>query len=137
VEKEWYPYDLYLEFLSTADDVTGSGDLSRCFEMGYQTIKNLGHLSYLARVPNVHDFLKRAQDSWHHIYDFGSVEAVVDEEHKLVVRYHGFPKSKAKCEYFRGSLTGMLELCDLKGEVVETTCNTEGAGWCEYTLTWK
>jgi predicted hydrocarbon binding protein len=137
VEKEWYPYDLYLEFLSTADDVTGTGDMARCFEMGYQTIKNLGHLSYLARSPNVHDFLKGAQESWHHVYDFGSVESIVDEENKLVVRYHGFPKSKVKCEYFKGSLTGMLELCGLKGEVKETACNTEGAAWCEYTLTWK
>lgn len=137
VEKEWYPYDLYLEFLSTADDVTGTGNLARCYEMGYQTIKNLGHLSYLARAPNIHEFIGKAQDSWHHVYDFGKVEVVEESEKKLIVRYHGFPKSKAKCEYFRGSLTGMIELCKLKGEVKETVCNMDGAAWCEFTLTWK
>jgi len=137
VEKEWYPYDLYLEFLSTADDVTGTGDLGRCFEMGYQTIKNLGHLSYLTTSPDLSDLVKGAKDNWNRIYDFGKLEIVEESDRKLVIQYHGFPKSKAKCEYFRGSLTGTLELCGLKGEVVETACNTEGAAWCEYTLTWR
>ncbi|KYK30834.1 MAG: hypothetical protein AYK23_04355 [Candidatus Proteinoplasmatales archaeon SG8-5] len=137
VEKEWYPYDLYLEFLSTADDVTGTGDLTRCFEMGYQTIKNLGHLSYLTRSPNLHDFVEGAINNWNRIYDFGRLEIAKESENEIVIQYHGFPKSKAKCEYFRGSLTGTMELCGLKGGVVETACNTEGAAWCEYTLTWK
>lgn len=137
VEKEWYPYDLYLEFLSTADDVTGTGNLARCFEMGYQTIKNMGHLSYLTRSPNLHDFVKSARDNWNRVYDFGKLEIVEETDKKLVLQYHGFPKSKAKCEYFRGSLTGTLELCKLKGEVKETVCNMDGAAWCEFTLTWK
>lgn len=137
VEKDWYPYELYLEFLATADDVTGNGSLARCYEIGFQTIQHLGHLSYLARIPDVHEFLNKAQNSWGHVYDFGNVEAVEEKEKKIVVRYHGFPKSKAKCEYFRGSLSGMLELCKLKGHVEETACNMEGAAWCEFTLTWE
>ena len=137
VEKEWYPYDLYLEFLTTADDVTGNGDLSRCFEMGYQTVMNLGHLSYLARAPNPHEFLIIAHKSWHQVYDFGSIETVEESDNKIVIRYNGFPKSKAKCEYFRGSNTGMLELCGLKGEVKEVVCNMDGAGWCEFEISWE
>lgn len=136
-EKDWYPYDLYLEFLATADDVTGVGDLSRCYEIGFQTIQHLGHLSYLARAPNIHDFIKNATENWFKVYDFGRIEIVQETARSIILRYHGFPKSKAKCEYYKGSLSGMMDLCRLKGDVKKTACNTEGASYCEYVLTWK
>ena len=93
IEKEWYPYELYLEFLATADDITGTGDLSRCFEMGHQTVKNLGHLSYLAKAPEIHGFLVSANENWRRVYDFGGVDIVKETEGEIVMRYHGFPKS--------------------------------------------
>jgi predicted hydrocarbon binding protein len=137
VEKEWYSYDLYLEVLRTADEVSGTGDLSRCYEIGYRTIQNLGHLSYLARAPDIHELVKNARERWSAVYDFGNLAITEDEPNKIVVQYHGFPEAREKCEYFRGSLAGTLEICGLKGEVKETACNTKGSEYCEYTLTWK
>jgi len=137
VEKEWYDYELYLELLRVADQSVGSGDLSKIYEIGYWNIKNLGHLSYLARTPDIHEFMKSATDNWSAVYDFGSVEAIVDEEKKLVLRYSGFPRSPEKCQYFMGSLAGMMEICQLKGEVIQKACNTKGDDYCEFELTWE
>ncbi|MCK4267038.1 MAG: hypothetical protein KAX31_07130 [Thermoplasmata archaeon] len=136
-EKEWYPYELYITFLRVADQICGSGDLSRCYEVGLRTIQNLGHLSYLTHAPDIHELVQKAHNSWGSIYDFGRLEIVKDEENEMILRYHGYPEVREKCEYFRGSLTGTLEICKLKGVVEETTCNTEGAEYCEFTLTWE
>jgi predicted hydrocarbon binding protein len=137
IEKEWYPYELYLEFLATADDVTGNGSLMRCYEIGFQTIQHMGHLSYLTRAPDIHELMDKAQENWGRVYDFGNIEIVEKSDNKIILRYHGFPKSKAKCEYFKGSLAGTIELSKLKGKVKETACNMEGASWCEFELTWE
>ncbi len=137
VPKNWYSYELYLTFLNAADMVTGNGDLSKCYDIGFQTLQNLGHLSYLTRAPTVPDFVKMAVDNWNNVYDFGTTEYEMVNDNKLIFRYYGFPKDKAKCEYFRGSLAGMLSLCGLVGTVVETKCNTEDSDHCEYTVTWE
>lgn len=136
IEKDWYDYELYLELLRVADRTVGTGDLSKIYEIGYWNIKNLGHLSYLARSPDIREFLRGAQENWNSVYDFGGVEAVVNEPKKLVIRYSGFPESPEKCQYFLGSLTGMMEICGLKGKVEEKTCNTKGGEYCEFELTW-
>ena len=137
IPKNWYPYETYLIFLRVVDQIVGNGDLSKCYDIGYQTLQNLGHLSYLARSPTVLDFVQPVGENWHNVYDFGrtSFEEVNDRE--IIFKYHGFPEDKAKCEYFRGSLAGMLTLCGLEGEVEEIECNTEGADHCKYRLTWK
>ncbi len=137
IEKEWYDYELYLELLKVADKSVGKGDLSKIYEVGYWNIKNLGHLSYVAMAPDIHEFMSSAMKNWHSVYDFGSVKAIVDEEKKLVIRYLGFPKAPEKCQYFLGSLTGMMEICRLKGTVEQTACNTKGDDYCEFALTWE
>ena len=136
VEKEWYDYDLYLEMLRVADKTVGMGDQSKIYEIGYWNIKNLGHLSYLARAPDIRKFIKNANENWNQVYDFGSVEVVDDQENKLVMRYKGFPNSPEKCQYFRGSLKGMMEICGLEGSVEEVKCNTKGEDYCEFVLEW-
>jgi len=135
-EKDWYPYELYLEFLVIADTICGNGDLSRIYEMGHRTVQNLGHLSYLTRKDSVFEFLHNGSDNWSKFYDFGGVEIVEEMEGKIIVRYQGFPDSKAKCQYFKGSIAGMIDLCGLDGKVEETACNAEGSKYCEFTITW-
>ena len=137
IEKEWYDQDLYLEMLRVADTTVGKGDLSKIYEIGYWNIKNLGHLSYVAMAPEIHEFMNSAMKNWHAVYDFGGVKAVVDEEKKLVLRYSGFPEAPEKCQYFLGSLKGMMEICKLKGKVEQTACNTKGDDYCEFVLTWE
>ena len=136
VEKDWYDYDLYLEMLNVADKVVGLGDLSKIYELGYWNIKNLGHLSYLASKPDINDFINNAQKNWNQVYTFGGVEIIENSPRKIVMRYKGFPKSPEKCHYFKGSLTGMMEICHLEGKVEETACNAKGADYCEFTLSW-
>ena len=136
IEKEWYDYELYLELLRVADSTVGKGDLSKIYEIGYWNIKNLGHLSYLARVPDIREFMKNAQINWRQVYDFGAVEIVEDTDNKIVIQYTGFPNAPEKCQYFKGSLTGMMEICGLKGTVEITKCNTKGDDLCEFVLAW-
>ncbi len=138
IPKNWYSYEIYLKFLRGADIVTGNGDLSKCYDIGFQTLQNMGHLSYLTRAPVVMDFVKLASDNWGNVYDFGKPEYTEVSDNELIFTYHGFPEDKAKCEYFRGSLAGMLELCKLKGTVTEVKCNTEeDSDHCEYRITWE
>ena len=137
IPKNWYPYELYLKFLRSVDLVTGDGDLSKCYDIGYQTLQNMGHLSYLTRAPVVLDFMQLARYNWNTVYDFGKPTYEVVNDKTIIFIYHGFPEDKAKCEYFRGSLAGMLTLCGLDGEVEELECNTEGADHCMYQITWK
>ena len=136
IEKEWYDYELYLELLRVVDQTVGTGDLSKIYEIGYWNIKNLGHLSYLAHIPDIHEFLKSGTKNWHAVYDFGTVEVVEEQEKKVVMRYSGFPEVPEKCQYFLGSLTGMMEICGLDGTVEATKCNTKGDDCCEFVLTW-
>ena len=136
-EKDWYSYDLYIQFLVTADEITGNGDLSRIYEMGHRTVQNLGHLAYLTREDSVSTFLKNGSENWDKFYDFGKLEVVTEAKGKIVVRYHGFPEEKAKCEYFRGSITGMIEICGIEDAKVEqTACNCEDGDYCEFTIIW-
>ncbi len=137
IPKNWYPYEIYLKFLRVADLITGNGDLSKCYDIGYQTLQNLGHLSYLTRAPVVLDFMKLASDNWNTVYDFGRPSFEVVNDNAIIFIYHGFPEDKAKCEYFRSSLAGMLTLCGLEGEVEEIECNTEGDDHCMYQITWE
>ncbi len=136
VEKEWYDYDLYMEMLRVADKTVGMNDLSKIYEIGYWNIKNLGHLSYLARAPDIWEFLNNAQKNWNAVYDFGGVEAIKESESRIIIRYSGFPETPEKCQYFKGSLAGMMEICRLKGTVEERKCNTKGDDCCEFVLAW-
>jgi predicted hydrocarbon binding protein len=136
VEKDWYDYDLYLKLLAAADRTAGNGDLSKVYEIGLWNIRNLGHLSYLTRKPDIHEFSKSATSGWANVYDFGGIEVVEDSPKRMVIRYKGFPQSEVKCQYFRGSNAGMMELCGLEGTVEETACNTKGADYCEFVLSW-
>ena len=136
VEKDWYDYGLYMKLLNAADRIAGNGDLSKIYEIGLWNIRNLGHLSYLARKPDIHEFSRSALKNWSNVYDFGSLESVEDSPKRMVVRYKGFPPVPEKCQYFRGSNAGMLELCGLHGTVEETACNVDGGEYCEFTLKW-
>ena len=136
IEKEWYDYDTYMELLRVGDQTVGTGDLSKIYEIGYWNIKNLGHLSYLAMAPDIHDFLKGGVDNWSSVYDFGGVEVDNPQPKKLIIKYTGFPETPEKCQYFKGSLTGMMEICGLKGTVEVSKCNTKGDDCCEFVLAW-
>lgn len=136
IEKEWYDYELYIELLKVGDQTVGTGDLSKIYEIGYWNIKNLGHLSYLAHIPDIHEFLKSATKNWNAVYDFGAAEVDDSQPKKIIIRYMGFPESPEKCHYFKGSLAGMMEICGLNGTVEATKCNTKGDDCCEFVLTW-
>jgi hypothetical protein len=137
IEKDWYDYGLYMKLLDAADRVVGTGDLSKIYEIGLWNIRNLGYLSYLARKPNIVEFIQGAIKGWNNVYDFGGVELVENHPKRIVMRYRGFPAAPEKCQYFRGSLTGMMEICGLDGKAEETACNTKEAEYCEFTLTWN
>jgi hypothetical protein len=137
VEKDWYDYDLYMQLLTAADKICGNGDLSKIYEIGLWNIRNLGHLSYLARKPDIHEFINGAIKGWGNVYDFGGIDVPEDSPKKIIIRYKGFPDAPEKCQYFRGSLTGMMEICGLHGSVEESACNTKGADYCEFVLTWN
>jgi len=137
VESNWYDYELYIKLLASADRICGSGDMSKIYEIGLWNIRNLGHLSYLARKPDVFQFAQGAVEGWHNVYDFGSVEIAEQGPKKIVLRYRGFPDAPEKCQYFRGSNAGMLELCGLEGTVEHTACNTRGQEYCEFVLSWN
>lgn len=137
IEKEWYDYDLYMKLLAAADRIVGNGDLSKIFEIGQWNIHNLGHLSYLARKPDIREFIDGAVKGWNNVYDFGGVELVESSAKKMVIRYKGFPPAPEKCQYFRGSLTGMLDICGLVGKVEVNACNTKGSDYCEFVLSWN
>ena len=136
IEKEWYDYDLYIDMLRVADETVGMGDLSKIYEIGYWNIKNLGHLSYLANKPDINEFIDGAQKNWNQVYDFGGVEVLENSSNRIIMRYKGFPKSPEKCQYFKGSLAGMMEICGLHGKVEEKACNSKGDDYCEFELTW-
>lgn len=136
-ESDWYPYELYIDFLTEADEICGTGDYSKIFDIGRHTIQNLGHLSYLTRAPDIFEFTENAVKNWKSVYDFGRLEVVEKEEKRIVLRYHGFPKYRQTCRYFKGSLTGTLDICKLDGKVEETACVSDGDEYCEYVLTWE
>ena len=135
-EKEWYPYDGYLNLLEEADAMLGNGDGHVAYDIGLSTIKDLGILSYLARKPVLDDFLASGQKNWNQVYDFGKVDIKKSNETTFLIRYNGFPDSNVRCQYFQGSLEGMMEICGLSGTVEETSHN-HADGYCEYTLKWE
>ena len=137
VESNWYDYELYMKLLNAADRICGNGDLSKIYEIGLWNIRNLGHLSYLARKPDIHEFAQSAVKGWNNVYDFGGIEIPAEEPKKLVLRYKGFPPAPEKCQYFKGSIAGMMEICGLHGTVEQTACNVDGGDYCEFTLKWE
>ncbi|HEQ78675.1 MAG TPA: hypothetical protein ENN76_00245 [Euryarchaeota archaeon] len=134
-EKEWYPYEHYLDILELADNTFGKGDGELAYDIGLTTIKDLGILSYITRKPDINYFVENAQKNWSQVYDFGELEIKRPSANEILFRYKGFPKRKVRCRYFAGSIQGMLEICHLIGKVKEISCSVDNC--CEYLASWK
>lgn len=139
-ENQWVEYSLVQEFFDAIEEEFGTEmkQIPRARDIGRHISENLGHLEYLTRASGLKEMIKKAQDGWSQVYNFGELElADWDEQNnKAILRYHEFPEDENVCNYFQGSLEKDLELLDLDGEVEHTDCPLEGSDHMEFTLKW-
>lgn len=135
VERQ-FPYFMFLEWLHIADAIIGTGDLSKVPEIGRFTVKHLGPYSHIYRIDDLHELVDNVIASWNVVYDFGRLAKGQSGPEDLVLEYHDFPIDEARCQYYKGSLEGTLEMKGLTGTVEEIRCVRKGADHCAYHLKW-
>jgi hypothetical protein len=137
----WVPFDFFVEATVVADRLYGKSDLALAWEMGrFGATHNIGVWKSLfmrhvtpARVMSI------ASGLWSHHYDGGRTATRALGPTSMSFSIVDFPQPhKAHCNSIGGWIMGTLELGPRKSVVVkEVACRTEGAGFCEFRISWE
>ncbi len=136
-ENEFVEYDLLLDLFEIVEELHGEHlGVSRPREIGRHIANNLGYYEFLMRADSFEELIRKAEDSWDQVYDFGSIELVEYHDDAATIRYHGYPKDHRICDYFQGSLEADIELMDMDGEIEHTACPVQGDEYIEFRIHW-
>ncbi len=137
---KWYPFEQFIELITTIDRLFGKGDLSLVEELArYGADANLTTIYRLFyKVGTTHWILGRAVRLWSAHYDSGYLEVMTRGPKTAVLRMRGFDSPhKVHCMSVMGWARRSIELSG--GTNVfsqETKCRTRGDEYCQLESTW-
>lgn len=141
LSSEWYPYSTYINLGNIVDRVFGKGDHSLSREIGKLSARTdlQGVYRIFLTFFNPKTVVKKVSNIWGSYYDAGELEIIEFKPGRLVFHLKNFPDiGKFHCKNIEGWNEGFLEMAGYKeAKVTETKCQTEGAPYCEFVLTWK
>lgn len=137
----WYPFDQFIELITTIDRLFGKGDLSLVPELARHgadaNLTTIYRLFY--KVGTTHWILGRAVRLWSAHYDSGYLEVLTRGPKTAVLRIRDFATPHpVHCMSVLGWAGRSIELSggrDVKGE--ETKCRTRGDDWCQLESSWE
>jgi hypothetical protein len=138
---KWYPFDQFIELISTIDRLFGKGDLSLVDELArYGADANLTTIYRLFyKVGTAHWILGRAVRLWSAHYDSGYLEVLTRGPKTAVLRIRGFETPhKIHCMSVMGWARRSIELSGgNKVTSQETKCRLGGDEFCQLDTTWE
>jgi hypothetical protein len=137
----WYPFDQFIELITTVDRLFGKGDLSLVRELArYGADANLTTIYRLFyKVGTTHWILGRAVRLWGAHYDSGTLEVLTRGPRTAVLKIRGFDTPHpVHCMSVLGWAQRSIELSGgKKVESTETKCRTRGDEWCQLESVWE
>lgn len=138
LETRWYPYDMLVDFSSTADRVLGEGNMALCHQMGRfsceMTLTTVHRL--LLKFGNLGHLVDRAATAWRTQFDAGEIIVHEKQRDLYIFEVRGVSKPhRAHCT----AITGWMErAAELSGEdefEFEVKCRAAGDPYCMWTFT--
>lgn len=138
---EWYSLSIFVNFLSTADNMLGKGDHNICYLSGKASAEEGfgGIYKIFLEFGGPNLFLKKAALAWRALNDSGYLEVEVSKE--------GYARGKVKeyinphkcyCYFLVGYFEKVLELAGGKNvKVKESKCRLLGDDCCQYEGFWE
>jgi len=137
----WYPFSSFINLLSTADKLLGTGDMALCTDMGRFSAENDLSSIYMVfnKEANPHLIISRAASIWKTYYDSGSMEIGERGDNSVAVRIVDFAEpAKPHCRRVQGWIEMALSLAGgVEPKVAETKCRCAGDEFCEFICSWK
>ncbi len=137
----WYEMSLIEEFISTADKLLGSGDLTIARKMGQYSaefgIKTVYKVFMKVGTPEF--VIKRAPVIWNRYYSKGKLEALVLEKGHVVLRLTDIGSiSKVTCVRVTGWMEMTLKMSGAINSVVQhISCQSRGGSFEEWEGRWE
>jgi hypothetical protein len=89
------------------------------------------------RILDTNTVLSKATGLWSTIWTAGKMSAERTSDHSAIVRLRGFPRTeRVLCERISGWIEHIAEMTGAKPSVEHTHCTNDGAGECEWRLSW-
>ena len=137
----WYPFEQFIELITTIDRLFGKGDLSLVRELARHgadaNLTTIYRLFY--KVGTTHWILGRAVRLWSAHYDSGTLEVLTRGPKTAVLKIRAFATPhKVHCMSVMGWAERSIELSGgktVKSE--EPKCRTRGDDWCQLESSWE
>lgn len=136
----WYPFDQFIELITTIDRLFGKGDLALVEELARHgadaNLTTIYRLFY--KVGTTHWILGRAVRLWSAHYDSGYLEVMTRGPKTAVLRIRGFETPHAvHCRSVMGWAGRSIELSGGKHvRSTEVACRLQGSEFCQIESTW-
>ena len=138
---QWYPFEQFIELITTIDRLFGKGDLSLVEELARHgadaNLTTIYRLFY--KVGTTHWILGRAVRLWSAHYDSGYMEVATRGPKAAVLRIRGFATPhQAHCLSVQGWCERSIELSGGKDPILkEAKCRTRGDDLCQLEAKWE
>ena len=137
---KWYPFEQFIELITTIDRLFGKGDLSLVDELArYGADANLTTIYRLFyKVGTTHWILGRAVRLWSAHYDAGYIEVMTRGQRGAVLRLRGFPTPhRVHCLAVAGFIERAIELSGGRRPIVnEAKCRLRDDEFCQFDVGW-
>ena len=138
---KWYPFDQFIELITTIDRLFGKGDLSLVRELARHgadaNLTTIYRLFY--KVGTTQWILGRAVRLWGAHYDSGYLEVLTRGPRTAVLKMRNFDTPHpVHCMSVLAWAQRSIELSGGKNvKSAETKCRTRGDDWCQLESTWE
>ena len=134
--ERWYDFEDFLELLREIDTNLGKGNRKTTFNIGVQLMTKDGRWQTVFKGKDPSKVLTSTKRQGGQ-YRGGEFSASELDPNSVKVEMSGWPCEGIWCEFYRGRLTGVLELTGRSGKVTKDSCSEGGADRCSFTIVWS
>lgn len=142
LETSWYPLELLVDGMTTADRLFGEGDLELCEEMGRfsadHTLTGVFRGLFF-KFGSVNFILQRAAKAWRSHYDSGRMEVIDSETGSAELRLSQIPEGQLHeclCLGVKGWMGRAVELVGSEIQTLEMLMDYPEPGEVTFQATW-
>ncbi len=136
----WYPARAFMNLITAADKIFGTGDRSMCRLIGAFSANESfnGIYRVFIQFTNPRFVINRAALLWRMVYDSGNAEIEYIDNKKVIFRVKDFDSpDKSLCIEIGGYLERVIGMSGAKNvQLSEKQCRVSGGKFCEYEISW-
>lgn len=143
LQGNWYPIDLLIKLIISAEGKVAPPEKKRtlAWELGrFSADTGLkGIYKVFFKMADISFIIKRAPHLWTSYYDSGTMQVLVAESNKSIIRIAGFDQpSTILCDRVLGWMERTVEMSGGKSVVMShPACAARGDAFCEYRGEWE